>query len=268
MPATRVPAKFMFALLLLLPAVCSAQYLAESFTEPFRRIDIAPAELGTIKEVLVHEGDPVTRGQIVAKLDHDYLLVSLESARANREAQGKLSAAIAERDMRNTRAERLTLLREKGHASQEEVSRAEADLAVAQANLTIAREQQILDALECKRLEAMLERRILRSPIDGVVLRVHRDEHEFVSTTSSAVVTVVQLDKLRVVFSLPTAQAAQLAVGREMRLQFPESNQTTKGIVETISPVTDPESGTVRVRVLIDNSRALYRCGVKCTLLN
>ena len=89
-----------------------------------------------------------------------------------------------------------------------------ADLAVAEANVQAAREQHQLDGLECKKIEAMIERRTIRSPIDGYVLKIQKEEREFVSVNSASVATVVQLDPLRVVFSLPTAFAAKLERGQ------------------------------------------------------
>ncbi len=117
-----------------------------------------------------------------------------------------------------------------------------------------------------KKVEAMIERRTLRSPIDGYVLKIQKDEREFVSVNSASVATVVQLDPLRVVFSLPTAYAAKLSVGSAVDLEVPDNAAKVRGKVEFVAPVTEAESGTVRVKVLIDNAHGAYRCGVRCLL--
>ena len=216
------PLRFVIGVLILQSAAaCGATF--DGFTEPFRKIEVAASETGTVAQLLVHEGDRVTKGQALATLDNDVLEVSREIAAANAQAKGKLDSAVAERELRKTRLERLEPLRAEGHASQEEIDRAGADLAVAEANLQAAREQHQLDELERKKIEAMIERRTLRSPIDGCVLKIQKEEREFVSANSAAVVTVVQLDPLRVVFSLPTAYAAKLSVGSAVDLELPES---------------------------------------------
>jgi membrane fusion protein, multidrug efflux system len=184
------------------PACPAASF--EGFTEPYRKIDVAAPETGTVAKLMVREGDRVVRGQSLAVLDEEVLEVSREIADASSRAKGKLDAGQAERDLRKTRLERLQPLRAQGHASQEEIDHARAELAVAEANLLSAREQRRLDELERKKIEAMIERRIVRSPIDGVVTKLHKDEREFVSSLSAAVATVVQLDPLRVTFTLPT----------------------------------------------------------------
>jgi RND family efflux transporter MFP subunit len=245
-------------------AACGASF--DGFTEPFRKIEVAASETGTVAQVLIHEGDRVTKGQALATLDNDVLEVSREIATANVQARGKLDSAAAERELRKTRLERLEPLRAEGHASQEEIDRARTDLAVAEANLQAAREQHQLDELERKKIEAMIERRTLRSPIDGYVLKLQKDQREYVSVNSAAVATVVQLDPLRAVFSLPTAYAAKLSVGSAVDLELPDNAAKVRGKVEFVAPVTEAESGTVRVKVLIDNAHGAYRCGVRCLL--
>ncbi len=245
-------------------AACGASF--DGFTEPFRKIEVAASETGIVARLLVREGDRVNKGQALATLDNEVLAVSREIATATIQAKGKLDSAAAERDLRKTRLDRLEPLRADGHASQEEIDRALADLAVAEANLRAAREQHQLDELERRKIEAMIERRTLRSPIDGYVLKLQKDEREYVSPASASVATVVQLDPLRVVFSLPTACAAKLGVGGAVDLELPDSGAKLRGKVEFVAPVTEAESGTVRVKVLIDNAGGAYRCGIRCLL--
>lgn len=238
----------------------------EAFTEPYRTIEVAAAELGIVQQLLVREGDRVVQGQTLATLDSDVLVVSKEIADANVEAKGKLDSARAELELRRTRLQRLLPLREQGHASQEEIDRAAAELAMSEANLRGVQEQQRLDGLERKKIDAMLERRKVRSPIDGVVTKVHREEQEFVSNSSPALVTVVQLDPLRVVFTVPTSFASSLKVGQSVPLGFPDGGERADGTIELVAPVTDAESGTVRIKVLVSNPRGQHRAGVRCAL--
>ena len=107
---------------------------------------------------------------------------------------------------------------------------------------------------------------MMYSPFDGVVTRIFRERNDFVGSNNSPVLTVMQLNKLRVTFTVSTAVAARLRVGETVSLSFPTTNQKTTGTVEFISPVTEAESDTVRVKVLIDNERATYRGGVRCAL--
>ena len=251
---------------LLLTATELQAYSVEGFTEPLRKIEVSPAEPGTITKIFVQEGESVQAGQMLGTLDCDVLLVSLEVAKANMEAKGRLDSATAERNLRKTRLEKLLVLRERGHASEEEIGRARADLQIAEASVVAATENQQISALEYKKTEALIERRRLRSPISGLVTRVHREETEFVSPTEPTVFTVVQLDSLRVTFSVPTEYTKDMKVGQPVPISFPDSDEQTEGKLDFVSPITEAESGTVRIKVILANPTGKHRCGVRCAL--
>lgn len=137
---------------------------------------------------------------------------------------------------------------------------------MASARLREIHEQRGIDALEIKKADAVIERRLIRSPIDGVVTRVHRDQGEFVTVVSPTVVSVAQLDPLRVTLNLPTEMAAALKPAATMRLSLPEADQFVEARVELIAPVIEAESGTVRVKLLIDNRDGRLRAGMRCML--
>ena len=263
---TRVASWLVLAIVCTLAPSIARGAPIEAFTEPNRKMDVAPAEPGIIASLDVKEGDRVTKGQLLATLDCEALVLAQRIAKAAMESRAQLDAATAERELRRHRLERLESLRTRNHASQDEVERARVELEVAEANVLAAEEQRIIDRLEYEKNEALVERRRLRSPVDGVVTRVHREEREYVSSNNPAVLTVVQLDPLRITFCVPTALGLTLKQNQTVPLVFPESGQKADGKVELVSPVTDPESGTIRVKVLVDNAKGLYRCGVRCCL--
>jgi RND family efflux transporter MFP subunit len=238
----------------------------EGFTEPIRKLDLIPPEPGTIASLAVHEGSVVKKDELLGSLDCEVQQVALEIARGNAANHGRLDSATAERDMRRWRLNKLQILREKGNANDEEVNRVASELSVAEANILAALEQRAADSLEVERISATIERRTLHSPFGGVVTRVYHEEREFVGNNNSPILTIMQLDKLRVVFTVPTAQIAQLKVEQSVPLTFPNSGQKATGKIEFISPVSEAESDTVRVKVLIDNEKGLFRCGVRCSI--
>jgi RND family efflux transporter MFP subunit len=254
------------ACMLALAASTAQAATIEGFTEPSRKIELSPAESGIITTIDVHEGQSVRKGQRLALLDCDVLYVTLDMAKASMQSRGRLDSARAERDLRALRLSRLEELKTRGHATQDELDRARADLQVAEANLLATIEQHKLDELEYKKTQAMIERRTLRSPIDGVITRIFKEEHEYVAANAPVVLSVVQLDVLRVIFSVPTPLAMTMQVGRDVPLAFSEPDGQAIGRVEAIAPITEAESGTVRVKVLVDNPGGRFRAGVRCTL--
>ncbi|NUQ66646.1 MAG: efflux RND transporter periplasmic adaptor subunit [Pirellulales bacterium] len=238
----------------------------EGFTEPHATIDLAATENGVVASILVKEGETVSKGQLLATLDTDVLETTLEVARAQMHSTGKIDAAQADWRSWQSKLDKLRELRTKGHASQTELERAEADCAIAKARLEMAREDQAISALDYKRIEAQLERRRIRSPIDGIVLKVFKDAGEAILPTSPNVLTLVELDPLRARFSVPTPQAASLRPGSSVLVRFPETGRQAIGAVEFVSPVTDAKSGTVPVAVVLPNEHGKYRSGVRCVL--
>ena len=81
--------RFLFASFLCISALClSARATAtsfEGFTEPYRKIEVAAAEAGVVEKLSVREGDRVAKGQTLATLDTDVLVVSQKIATANTE---------------------------------------------------------------------------------------------------------------------------------------------------------------------------------------
>jgi RND family efflux transporter MFP subunit len=264
----RLPrARFAFAIasVVLASSSASGQTLL-SFTEPYETVLVAAPEAGIIDSVAVEEGDRVVQDQVIASLDDRVLQASLAAAEAKARTQGELAAAQAAHEIRRRRVEKFRSLQLQGHASPEEVEQAEADLAIAAANLISAQEGRRQSELEADRIRVGIERRVIRSPIDGVVLRLHKTAGEAVGNGDAQVATIVQLAALRVTLYLPTAHAARLRPGETVPLRFADSGAPATGRVEFVSPVTNSDSGTVRVVVVIDNPHGQHRSGVRCDL--
>lgn len=238
----------------------------EGLTEPFRKIDLAAAETGLMQEIAIEEGQRVKKGQILARLDDLVLQASLAVAAAQKDAIGQIKTAEAELKLRSTRYRKLMELKQRGHATGEEVIVAESEKEVAAAKLLQAKEALRVRQLEYDRTLAQIERRLIRSPVDGVVTNVFREPYEFVSYAEPVVMTVVQLDPIVAVFTFNPNEAKELALGQQVSVTLNSSKQPARGVVSYISPVLDAESGTLKVKVKIANPSGKYRSGDKCTL--
>jgi RND family efflux transporter MFP subunit len=254
------------AVLLSLGAAPSSLGKTDAFTEPYRTINVAAPETGIIAALRVHEGDTVRQDQVLAELDVDVLVAARDVAKAGSDALGRVHSAQADLELKQ---DRLTSLREllgRGNAYPQEVRRAEREVKIAEAELLAAREDQEVKHLDCVRIETQIRHRQVRSPIDGIVIKILKEQAEYVSSNDAAVVAVAECDRLRVVFTVPTEQAARLRAGQKVGLTMTGESKPVEGQVELVSQMTDPESGTVRVKVLIDNARGTHRSGVPCSL--
>jgi len=217
----------------------AAEQSMTGYSEPYRIITVSAAESGVLKEVLVREGERVKAQQILARLETDTL-------------QAELDVADAEMHLQTTRKERIAQLAAEKRAAPEEVDRVRTDCEIKEAQI--------------RRIKSQIENRILRSPVEGVVTEIKRDPSESVSSSNPHVITVVQIDRLVVNLYLPPARVQSLKEGSSAELLFTETKQPVKATIDFISPITDPASGTVRVKFVIENQAGTYRSGAPCTL--
>lgn len=237
----------------------------EGFTEPFRTLKVAADETGTIAEVLVQEGEHVKAGQPLARLNSEVHEAMLAIAAQNMKAEGRIRSAKADLQLRQSRLEKFREIISEGFARQEEVDRATSEVEIAEANLHAAKEDAATKQLEHHKIFVQLQRRTIAAPADGTVTVLHKDQGEYVAPNAPEIVTLVQIDTLLANFTLTGSQAAALQLGSKLPIIFSEGRDC-HGTIDFISPVMDAESGTVLVKVRIDNSDRSYRSGQRCRI--
>lgn len=238
----------------------------EVFTEPYQTIEVAAAEPGILDTINVQQGDFVTAGEIVATLNRDVLLASMEIAKLRANMQSQLKKTRADVNQKQRRYQKLMGLHQNGHASEEEIDSAQTNLEIAEAGLLEATEAQKLAKLQILEIEAQLRQREIRSPINGQVVKLQKDKGEYVASIEPVVAKIVQLDKLRVKFYVDTNMARAIRKGDTLPLLLVDTNRPINGTVEFVSPTTNADSRTVRIEVVIENSNNTYRSGVPVRL--
>lgn len=242
----------------------SSTGVVQGFLEPYRTIRVASVESGVLKRLHVEEGNDVKEGQPLAELDTSIYNAMLEIAKANRDARGDLDLARTEQRLQQHRLDLFLQLYATSHANEEETRRARTELEVAAAQVRSAEERKLARKLEFERLAAQLEARTIRAPQDGVVTAIQKQCGEYVGPTDPVLLTMVQLQPLSAVFLVPRQQVARLNVGQSVSLVFPGAGLTTEGTIEFIAPVVDAGSGTIAVRVRVDNTNRSLRAGEPC----
>lgn len=246
----------------------SEEYAYDGFMEPAEDVMVSAVEIGRLESVHVEVGDRVVVGQELATLENSLQVISLEIARQQTLMKGELEAALAEHGLHAGRTEQLRALAAMGTARPDELARAEADLLIAQARVLAAREEQQNRILECKRQEIQLERRRIVSPLAGLVARVMRRPGEYISPGDAAIVRVIAKDSLIAVFNLPASDALHLRIGQVVPLRPRTVPRVVEGVVESIAPAIDGESGTVAIRLRIENPDETLFPGDRCVMAN
>ncbi|OYP35346.1 efflux RND transporter periplasmic adaptor subunit [Rhodopirellula sp. MGV] len=238
----------------------------EGYSEPFRIVEVASDETGVVESLMLRQGDSVREGDPIMRLKSDMHEAQLAIAKQQMTVNGRQQAAEAELELTQLRLQKIRELNESGHARVAEVVRTENEYKVAIANLTAVEEELETRRLEYERLATQLARRTLRAPCDGVVTELLREQGEFVAPNQPQVLTLVQLDRLLANFALMPSQVSTLKIDQAIDVRFTDSNRKVKGAVYFISPITNAESGTVLVQVVVDNSDGQLRSGERCSI--
>ena len=203
---------------------------------------------GRVAEVLVAEGDRVTQGQLLARLE----ATPFRDALAQAEAQ--LAQARSQKANDAKRLERAQTLFGAGVAARQEVDDAQTQAAVAEAAI-----QGAEAAVSTARNQ--LSRTELRAPFAGSIAHVFIAAGEPVDGTGKAVLEVAHTEKLEVRGVLPVAAAQRLRSGLNATVAVSGVVTALPARVVAVSPLLDPTTGTAMVRVGVDNADGLLKGG-------
>lgn len=206
------------------------------YTEPYQTISASFPEPGVIAKIDVIEGVKVKENQILASLDTASLIADRDIA--------KERYALAQ-----TRYEKISKLAEQHQSTPDELAQAKGNLQI--------------EMLNVDKNNALIDRRTLRSPINGIVTEIMKHPSESVAV-DTVVMKLVQIDKLLVNLFVDADIAKKLKVGDFLPVIFPQDNKTAKATIDFISPDADKASHTVRVKLLIDNSDYKFPSGILC----
>lgn len=203
------------------------------------RVDVSTKYGGRLAAVLVAEGDLVSEGQIIARMDSARIEAQLREAEAGvRQAEQGLREAHALRAQRQselTLAEqelrRSETLLERGFATgevadQRRAQRSTAQAALASAEAGVARAQAAIEAARAsvELLEADLVEYALVAPVNGRVQYRLAEAGEVLAAGGKVVSLLNLLDVYMTVY-LPTDAAGRLSYGAEARLVFDAAPQ-------------------------------------------
>lgn len=195
---------------------------------------------GTVQSVTVRENSRVSAGQLLVQTDTSEIALNVAQARSD------LLSAQAE-------FQRITLFDDEitdpqVRALREQNARVSSGLAAAEVRL--------------RQEELRLERATVHAPFEGRIADVKVVPGQYV-TAGTELLTVVDLDPIKVEVSVLEAELGYLTEGRRAQVTFAAfPGEVFIGRVETINPVVDPEQRTGRVTVLLDNPGGRIKPGM------
>jgi membrane fusion protein (multidrug efflux system) len=224
---------------------------------PVREAVVAGVVEGRVAELLVDEGDRVSAGQVLARLDTTTAVLDLEAARAQRaEAQARLVRFESE-------VRRISDLRERGAVSEREYEQAIADRD-AQAQ-TVTRIES-----EAARLEELIARAEIAAPFAGQIAAVHTEIGEW-NPRGGDVATLVDLSEVEVTVNAPQRYVGQVEQARVEGVQVPVEFDALPGAysgrVKAVLPQANPQARTFPVIVAVANRDGRIRAGMSARVL-
>jgi RND family efflux transporter MFP subunit len=215
---------------------------------PDRDAQVSPQVAGRISRVLVREGDKVKAGQPLAQIDTSPLEDDVAEGKAN------VAKARAERENAETTLRRVQRLFDRGIAARQEVDDAQARFASARAGEAQA-------AAGARRATLHIERATVRSPLDGVVLKVMRHSGELADgTPATPVVEVGDPTQLELVGDAPGPDLVRIAPGASATVTI--AGASHPGRVAAVSPGVDRTTGLGVVRVALNEPSPVGMFGV------
>lgn len=149
-------------------------------------------------------------------------------------------------------------------SAQAAVKQATADGAKATADISAAKAKLEVARAEVRRLEALRGYTAIKAPFDGIVTRRAVNTGDLVTgTEKTALFAVARVDPVRVIVSVPEADAGLVASGQDVRLAIqgvPGPEQTGK-VVRT-SWSLEPGSRTLRTEIDLPNEKGFLRPGM------
>jgi RND family efflux transporter MFP subunit len=239
----------------------------ECVIEPQQIVRLASPVVGVIARLDVDRGDIVHQDQIVGKLEDGVEAARLALARARATNEYIIRTAEARLRFLRRKHARLNALYGKNVGSLAALEEAETEADVAEQQLRDAEINQVFAQLEVRNAEEVLNQRTVRSPINGVVVERLLVPGEY-RNEQSPILTLAQIDPLRVEVFVPTSYFGQIHTGSKaiVRPEDPIGGSHT-ATTTVVDQVLDAASSTFGVRLALPNPGLRLPAGIRCKVL-
>ncbi len=194
---------------------------------------------GTVARLPFEEGSQVKRGALLAQLEDSELQASLVRAEAlHRQRQANF--------------DRIQVVVDKGAGTPQDLDNARAELAIAAADIDLAR--------------ARLAKTRIVAPFPGRVGSRRISPGAFVQA-GARITELARIDQLKIVFAAPERFVPKLARGEEVQITttaFP--GEMLAGTIHVIEPALDPATRNARIIAIADNPGERFRPGMSANV--
>lgn len=231
------------------PRVLSRLIPLSGSISPVVQATVKAKVAGEVEAVTVREGQDVSAGDVIARIDTRNLQAQYErELAAVDKARADLQLATLNRDKNRA-------LLEQRYISQNTYESTESAYAGSVANLKLAEAQARLAKIS-------LEDATVRAPFDGTIARRLVEPGEKVSPDSS-IVTLVDLRQMLLSAAVPAVEIPSVDVGQAARFKVGGFGERVfEGTVQRISPVTEEGSRAISIYVAVANEDRALKGGM------
>jgi HlyD family secretion protein len=261
---------------------------ASGWVRPHRRVDVQGDIMGRIVELNVREGESVTKGKVLLRIDPTQYEAALARARGavsealTREAQSRASLVQATRNY-----DRLVTMQKTNAnlVNQQQLDDAETAVSVQREQLKAASYGVEQARSSVDEAADRLSKTVIRAPMNGVVTRLNVDEGEtaIVGTMNNAgslLLTVADLGSMEAVVRVDETDMPEVQLGDSALLQidaFPKEKFTGRVTEIAHSAVRSPEQAAqtgaggqgqsidYEIVITLDNPPAILRSDLSVT---
>ena len=224
-------------------------------------VDVGSQISGQVTEVLADFNDRVSKGQVIARIDPSTYEAQIAQGSAQVES-ARANLATAQATLRNAEAD---YTRKSQLVSRQLVARSDADLAraardQARAQVAAATAQITQQQASTQSSRLNLQRTVIRSPVDGVVLTRTVEPGQTVAASLQAPVLfqiAEDLSKMEIVLAIDEADIGQVKLGQAVNFSvdaFPERQFRGEVKQLRLSATNTANVITYPVVVAVDNA--------------
>jgi HlyD family secretion protein len=239
------------------------------------QVTLAPEVTGRVTEILVEEGDEVTRDQLLMRLDPKAPRAAIEQSEAQvRQSRLSIERRQVDFDTQAAKVKRYEALRAQGMVDANSLAELVSSRNLAEVDLRTSREALSQASAQLSQAREMLAKTEIRSPLDGKVTAIYVKVGQtavpsFSGIAGSVLVDVANTASIDAEINVDETDIARVRVGAKARVvpaAFPD--KTLEGVVDqvAISPRQLPgqnKNYPVRIR-LTNTAGVVFHPGMSC----
>jgi len=217
-------------------------------------VQVVPRVNGRLQSVTVKMGDPVRRGQVIARVEDREIQEQVRQAEASFQvSRASIRQREADLKLAKTNLDRSRSLFERQLLPQQTYDDTQARYEAAQAQIDLARAQFEQARARLDELKITLSNTLIVSPVDGFVGKRFLDPGAFAST-NAPVASVVDISRVRMVANLVERDVRRVPANTPAQVEvdaFP--GELFSGRVSRVAPVFDPATRTAEMEIEVPN---------------